>query len=209
MPRSAEALRRPISLLSVILTALLLQHPTARAEDRPAEPKTKTDAACSWVWTEGDGISLWTEACKLPTGSWAVKWKDTIPGFELEANGQPVLTVVHVLKKPADAPLRAVLPSLIKAGLIPDTPDCVLKPAVIKTRPPGTTAFEIRPEGARLKALESTPQDEVPEPPCGDYGWSTHGIRYVLVNPSHPDTVVYVDEGQDGTMIAPETIRLR
>ena len=48
----------------------------------------------------------------------------------------------------------------------------------------------------------------MPEPPCGDYGWSTHGVRYFMTDQRFPGRVVYVDIGQDGTMFDDPTITL-
>ena len=60
----------------------------------------------------------------------------------------------------------------------------------------------------RVAAFEATPEDEVPEPPCGDYGWPTHGVRYFMTDQRFPGRVVYVDIGQDGTMFDDTTITL-
>ncbi|MCE2909975.1 MAG: hypothetical protein O9343_14635 [Burkholderiaceae bacterium] len=42
-----------------------------------------------------------------------------------------------------------------------------------------------------------TASGEIPEPPCGPYGASTHGVRYFAFDPQRPDRIVFVDEGQD------------
>ena len=48
----------------------------------------------------------------------------------------------------------------------------------------------------------------MPEPPCGEYGWSTHGVRYFFTDTRFPDRAVYVNTGQDGTMFDDTTITL-
>ena len=80
-----------------------------------------------------------------------------------------------------------------------------LSPA--QAAPPTQTRYEIRPFGARLRAFQATPADQIPDPPCGAYGWSTHGVRYLLLDQHRPDRVLYLDEGQDGTLIQPATLR--
>lgn len=73
---------------------------------------------------------------------------------------------------------------------------------------PRTIAFfQVQPVGERLQRLKATPRDEVPDPPCGDYGWSTHGVRYFLTDLRAPQWLVYVNEGQDGTLVNPRTLR--
>ncbi len=117
--------------------------------------------------------------------------------------------MVEVFTKAKDAPLSSLLPDLKARGYISDDKECEFQPvggSGVKTDALGRQLFEIYPTGARLAKLEKTPEDEVPEPPCGEYGWSTHGTRTFRVDPARPDAVLYVNEGQDGTMIAPDTI---
>jgi len=51
-----------------------------------------------------------------------------------------------------------------------------------------------------------TPSGDIPEPPCGPYGASTHGVRYFLVDLRQPDRLIFVDEGQDQPMFDPSSI---
>jgi hypothetical protein len=74
--------------------------------------------------------------------------------------------------------------------------------------PDGRRHHEIRPQGRRLAQLLATPADQVPDPPCGEYGASTHGVRYFVTDVRHPTRVLYVNLGQDGTQIAPSSIRI-
>ena len=60
----------------------------------------------------------------------------------------------------------------------------------------------------RLVDNQQTPEDEIPDPPCGDYGWSTHGVRYFITDVAHPDRVIYVDTGEDGLMFDDATVTL-
>ena len=193
-------------LLTLTAAVLALSVP-ALAGERPPQPAAQTDSACQWAWKSGGGVGLWTETCALETGVWTVDWNERETRFDLKLNGDMMTTVVQVFRKPADAPISAILPELKKRGSVPDTAECIFKPAEgASADKAGRALYEIRPTGARLAALEATPGDEVPEPPCGEYGWSTHGVRTFRLDPKHPGFVLYVNEGQDGTMIAPDTI---
>jgi len=116
--------------------------------------------------------------------------------------------VVQWFAKPPEAAVDAILQELRAKGLIPDDDACVFRPAA---RPgPRTQAYhDIRPVGARLTALEATPPDQIPDPPCGEAGWSTHGVRYFITDMRTPDWVLYVNEGQDGTLIDARSITPR
>jgi hypothetical protein len=194
--------------MSLVCTALPVFAAAALAAERPPIPAQKTDPACEWVWTEGKGVALWTESCKLATGHWQVKWDDEVRGFALWVNDERTGTVVQLFTLAEGAGIATLLPELRARKLITDTDDCVFEPAAMWPAPRTMAFFEIKPKGEALKLLEATPPDEVPEPPCGDYGWGTHGTRYFITDIRHPGTVIYADEGQDGMMFDPKTIRL-
>jgi hypothetical protein len=179
----------------------------AWAEVRPAMPTHSTDKyGCEWQWLRGGGIGFWAENCKLATGNWHVDWESALPGFALWHDDDRVATVLQIFRKPPDASIDAVLPELKSRHYVPDVADCQFKPVNIRPAPQTIAFYDIRPEGERLKDFEWAPKDQVPDPPCGEYGWSTHGIRYFISDLRQPELILYVNEGQDGTMIEPGSI---
>lgn len=54
-----------------------------------------------------------------------------------------------------------------------------------------------------------TEQGEVPEPVCGAYGHSTHGVRYFITDLRWPELVIFVDEGQERPLFEPRSISFR
>lgn len=169
-------------------------------------PAPATD--CREVELSVAGLRFQAQDCRLSTGHWRVLAEPTLPGLALWRDGDRQATVLQVFTKPADAPVSTILPALRAGGHIPDDEDCQPVPASpARTAPATQTRYEIRPFGARLRALQATPADQVPDPPCGAYGWSTHGVRYLLLDQRRPDRVLYLDEGQDGTLIRPLTLR--
>jgi hypothetical protein len=177
---------------------------------QPAQPTGSMvdPAKCQWDWKDGGGIGVWTERCTLDTGVWELKFDESLPGFTLTVDGKGGETVLQLFRKPADADISAILPELRRRGYIPDDDLCVFQPAAIRPAPRTIAFFDIQPTGARKEALEATPPDEIPEPPCGDYGWSTHGVRYFMTDIRHPGSVLYLNEGQDGMMFDPKTVTL-
>ena len=165
-------------------------------------------ADCRAVDLSVAGLRLQAQDCQLSTGHWRVLAEPALPGLALWRDGDRQATVLQLFTKPADAPVSAILPALRAGGHIPDDEDCQPVPASPARAAPATqTRYEIRPFGARLRALQATAADQVPDPPCGAYGWSTHGVRYLLLDQRRPDRVLYLDEGQDGTLIQPLTLR--
>lgn len=196
-----------------VLAALLLPA-AAHSAERPPMPTTSAiPGQCVWEWVEFSGLGLWAEKCNA-NGVYQVVARTDPPQFVLMVDGEPVATVVQAFDKPADADISAILPALRSYGYIPDDDECVFAPAseatlmTIGPRPRTFAFYEIVPTGARLAAVEATPADEVPEPQCGDYGSSASGTRFFQTDTRHPGKVVYVDLGQDGTMIDPATITL-
>jgi hypothetical protein len=116
-----------------------------------------------------------------------------------------VLQLFHVAE---GAKIDALLPELRKRGLVADSDDCVFSPAALSPTPRTTAQYEIKPVGETLKRFEATPDDEVPDPPCGDYAWSTHGVRYFQSDLRAPGTVLYFDLGQDGSLFEPGSVTL-
>jgi hypothetical protein len=191
---------RPIGMATAGLFVLAL--PALAQVPQPPQPTHSTDSEqCRWQWWSGalpmgGSIGAWTERCEFATGLWELDYTANLPGFWLTIDGEEEVPVIQVFAKPADADIAAILPELRQRGYIPDDDECVFRPAMDSTlmiagpTPRTQALFEIMPVGSRLAALEATPDDEVPEPPCGEYGWSTHGTRYFVTDTRHPDKVI-------------------
>ena len=193
----------------VALAAFCVLAPPAGALAQPPQPTgSSVPGSCTWEWKTGGGIGIWAERCDLPTGVWEPRFEASLPGFVLTIDGEAEGTILQVFDKPADADISAILPALRAKGYIPDDDECVFESAAVRPAPRTIAFYEIRPVGAGLAAFEATPDDEVPEPPCGEYGWGTHGVRYFLTDTRFPERVVYVNIGQDGTMFDDTTITL-
>lgn len=55
-------------------------------------------------------------------------------------------------------------------------------------------------------AFAPTATGEVPDPVCGIYGASTHGVRYFITDLRWPDRAIFVDEGQERPLFDPTSI---
>jgi hypothetical protein len=199
---------RVLTIAVIAACCLPTSGPSALAQP-PQPSESAVDATkCRWEWRQGGGIGVWAERCTLDTGLWELKFQEDLPGFVLTVDGAAGETVLQLFKKPLDADISAILPALRERGSIPDDDLCLFQPAAIRPAPRTIAFFDIRPTGARKAALDATPQDEVPEPPCGDFGWSTHGLRYFMTDIRHPESVLYLNEGQDGMMFDPTTVTI-
>jgi hypothetical protein len=177
----------------------------ALAEDpgRPPVPGWQTGASCAWEWREGGGFGLWTERCALSTGLWEIAWDEAAGAFVQLVGGAPGgLLVQPFAYDPADPePLRLRL--LAAGGLGADAP-CAFEGAAIRPAPRTVAFLVLMPTVA--DAFAPTEEGDVPDPLCGPYGASTHGVRYLLTDLRWPGVAVFVEEGQERPMFDPASL---
>lgn len=182
----------------------------AQAEaPQPPTPSWQTDARhCAWHWREGGGLGLWTETCHLSTGAWEVTWDEPKSAFVLRHQGQAQALAVQPWPLPGGDGMEGLTRALVAAGALAPEAPCHWQ--TIAHRPaPRTVAFwALVPN--HPQALAATEQGEVPEPACGAYGASTHGVRYFIVDLRWAGMAVFVEEGQERPIFDPTSIvRLR
>ncbi|MFM1988242.1 MAG: hypothetical protein RJA99_1199 [Pseudomonadota bacterium] len=201
------------ALLAPTVAATLAAALPASARTAVAAPPARAPAGlvapgCTWQDLSAGGLRVRAQACPLPTGRWRLEPDGALPGFVLRRDDERIGTVLRVFRLEPGERLASLLPRLRREGLIPDARTCRFVRAQVPPPRPGWAVWEIRPTGERRRAFERTPKDQVPEPPCGEAGWSTHGVRWFAMAPARPDRVVYGDEGQDGSFFDPTTLEL-
>lgn len=200
---------KPTQIWQIVLIVGMTICITVPAASRGTMPAHSTDPEnCEWHWQSAGGIGLWTERCHLESGVWQVEYREYLPGFVLTADGEDQETVIHLFTKPDTEGVDAILPTLREGGFIPDDEDCVFTPVSVRPAPRTLQFYQLMPTGTRLEALETTPADTIPEPPCGDYGWSTHGVRYFLSDIRQPGMIAYINVGQDGLFFDDTTVSM-
>lgn len=173
----------------------------------PPAPFYATDRkSCSWIWRKGKGIALWTEQCKFDTGLWDVIYDEAQDHFALRVDQGEPYPVLRQFREGGGA--AALLPALKQKALVLDDAECVMAKVEDQPTPPGWTAFQVVPTGKRKEAFDSVVQIEVPEPPCGELGYRVDSIGFFMTKEAAPDRVLYVNLGQDGTMIDIASITL-
>lgn len=166
---------------------------------------TAADTACAVEQFRIAELTVRGRSCHFSTGHWHLRVEPDLPGLALWRDNTRIDTVLQLFVRSPGSPAAAILPALRERGHIPPD-DCVLVPAAMGPAPRTVSFLQVRPTGERLRRLEATPRDEIPDPPCGAYGASTHGVRYFIDDLRAPRWVVYINEGQDGTLIDPRSI---
>ena len=85
---------------------------------------------------------------------------------------------------------------------------CVLAPYTEGTAPAGVKRYTFNPDAAYAKELKAAATDEVPEPPCGDWGEMPDGIQYFEVPAGEGRKVLFVRAGQDEPLFDEQTLRV-
>jgi hypothetical protein len=166
----------------------------------PPAPFYATDRkSCKWVWRQGKGIGLWTEQCQFDTGLWDVVYDADRDLFSLRVDAGEHYPVLRQFREAKGA--AALLPALKSSGLVLDDAECVMAQVADQPTPPGWNAWQVVPTGKRKEAFDSVVQVEVPEPPCGELGYRVDLVGFFMAKDAAPGRVLYVNLGQDGTMI--------
>lgn len=180
---------------------------SAPVADAPPAPFYATDRArCQWVWRQGPDVGLWTEQCRFDTGLWGVTYDAEKDRFALRVNSGEPYRVLQAFRNAGGA--AGLLPDLKARGLVLDDKDCVMAKVSDRLAPEGWTAWQVVPTGKKKEAFDKQVQIEIPEPPCGALGFAVDSVGFFMARDSQPDRVLYVNLGQDGTMIDLTTVTL-
>jgi hypothetical protein len=192
----------PVTIRSLCLLACLAAAPALAAEEgRPPVPEWQTDAACTWEWREGGGFGLWTERCALSTGLWEILWDEDAGAFVQVVEGEAFGVLVQPFAMPDRDALRLRL--LEAGGLGADAP-CAFEAAALRPAPKTMTIQVLMPTVEN--AFAPTAEGDVPDPLCGPYGASTHGVRYFVEDLRWPGVAVFVEAGQERPMFEPMSL---
>lgn len=174
-------------------------------EGRPPLPEWSTaPEGCVWRWTEGGGIGLWTESCVFGTGRWEVAWSVAQAAFVQFVDDTPLGVLVQPVALAAGGGIEAVPERLVASGQLAPDMDCVFRQVPLRPTAPGVTLHVLAPADGKIPAV--TEAGDIPEPPCGLWGASTHGVRYAITDARWPELVVLVEEGQERPMFEPRSI---
>jgi hypothetical protein len=190
-------------LASVTMSAM------ARA-DEPAPSRPPIDK-CVWekLTDKTIGLAAWVQRCdfgfrqihfEFVGNALAIKYSDG-------GDADP-LVEVFVVKSGETA--EAALQRLFLEKTDKDVgARCVLAPYVEGAVPTGVKRYTFSPDAAYAKELKVLANpDEVPEPPCGDWGEMPDGIQYFEVPAGEGRKVLFVRIGQDEPLFDEQTLRV-
>ena len=175
----------------------------------PSRPPVK---GCAWrKLSDGKlGLEAWVQRCDfgfrkidllVAKGSLAVRYSDG-------GGPDPVVDVLDL--QPGEAPEAGI--RRIFAARTPKevSARCVLAPYRGDPPPAGVRRFTFLPDAAYRRELDAKADpNEVPEPPCGEWGDAPDGIQYFEAQPAKDiRKVLFVRVGQDEPLFDEKTLKI-
>lgn len=197
------------SLIFAVPLLFATSSPAATAKGGPSRPAEKN---CAWerVSDARIGLEAWVQRCDFGSRKIDFLFVGSSLAIRYSDGGAPD-PLVDVLDLLGDETPEAGVKRLFAAK----TPNavasrCVLRPFRGGKTPTGVHRYTFVPDAAYSKELaKKADPDEVPEPPCGDWGDAPDGIQYFEAQPaSGARRVLFVRVGQDQPLFDEQTLKL-
>jgi hypothetical protein len=197
-------------LLYIGAVLLLLASPAWANKDAPSRAPVE---GCQWEkLTNADvGLDAWVQRCDFGFRKIDLFWKGSAIMIRYSDSGEPS-ELVEVFDLEAGESIEAGIKRIFAAHTDDKAlvKQCVLAPYTAEKPPTGVKRYTFVPNAALKKRLaaKADPND-VPDPPCGDWGDAPDGIQYFEAQPaSGARKVLFVRVGQDEPLFDEKTLRL-
>jgi hypothetical protein len=198
-------------LVVAVLIGACAVLPSTRAT--AIEPSRPASDKCTWETLADANVGLDARVQRCDYGFRKIDFVFDHGALAQRFDGGAPEPVVDVLDLEAGETPEAGLRRLFaeRSGKA-DAARCVLKPYKYeKPSPNGASRYAFMPDAkyARQLAAQQSP-DEVPEPPCGEFGDAPDGIQYFEVQPASASArrVLFVRIGQDEPLFDEQTLRI-
>jgi len=181
------------------LLLLILFPFSALAAIAPSRPP---DKGCAWEKFSDIGLEAWVERCDYHGRKidFVAQGKSLAIRYSDGGKPEPVIDVIDRLPgESAEAAVTRIFDAHSDKQLVKK---CVARPfrGMKARKDVQRYTFVLK----NPKAAKKTPDGDMPEPPCGDWGDSPDGIQYFEV---HPTKIFFVRVGQDIPLFDEQTLR--
>lgn len=178
--------------------------------DEPAPSRPAIDK-CVWerLADKTVGLAAWVQRCDFGFRQIHFEFAGNALAIKYSDGGaaDPLVEVFDIKSgETAEAALQRLFMEKTDKAV---SARCVLAPYMEGTVPAGVKRYTFSPDAAyatELKALANP--DEVPDPPCGDWGEMPDGIQYFEVPAGGTRKVLFVRLGQDEPLFDEQTLRV-
>jgi hypothetical protein len=199
-----------IAILAVFQPAIA--QPAATHDSKPSRAAEK---GCSWErFSDAKlGLDAWVQRCDYDKRKIDFVVRDhslALRTSDSTGAPDPVIDVLDLL--PAETPEHGIQRLFAARTDKRIAAQCVLTPYHGEGKiPAGVKRYTFVPNAEFAKALKAKADpNDVPEPPCGDWGDAPDGTQYFEAQPaSHSAKVLFVRVGQDEPLFDEATLRLR
>ncbi|MCA0031665.1 hypothetical protein [Mesorhizobium sp. B263B2A] len=191
---------------SATLSAVTL----AAVADEPA-PSRPPIEKCVWerLADKTIGLAAWAQRCDFGFRQIHFEFAGNALAIKYSDGGaaDPLVELFDI--KPGETAEAALQRLFLEKTDKAVSDRCVLMPYTEVAVPAGLKRYTFSPNAAYAKELEAlTNPDEVPEPPCGDWGEMPDGIQYFEVPAGEGMKVLFVRAGQDEPLFDEQTLRM-
>lgn len=181
----------------------------ARA-DEPAPSRPPIDK-CVWekLTDKTVGLAAWVQRCdfgfrqihfEFVGNALAIKYSDG-------GDADPLVELYDI--RPGETAEAALQRLFLEKTDKAVSARCVLMPYTEGTMPAGVKRYTFSPDAAYAKELKAKADpNEVPDPPCGDWGEMPDGIQYFEVPAGETQKLLFVRIGQDQPLFDEQTLQV-
>ncbi|ESY83020.1 hypothetical protein X740_03515 [Mesorhizobium sp. LNHC221B00] len=178
--------------------------------DEPAPSRPPIDK-CVWekLADKTIGLAAWAQRCDFGFRQIHFEFVGNALAIKYSDGGaaDPLVELFDI--KPGETAEAALQRLLLEKADKTVSDRCVLTPYTEGSVPAGVKRYTFSPVAAYAKELKAlTNPDEVPEPPCGDWGEMPDGIQYFEVPAGEGQKVLFVRVGQDEPLFDEQTLRV-
>jgi hypothetical protein len=170
------------------------------------------EKGCTWSTFEDAKLGLGARVQVCDLGFRKIGWvveKSALA--ERDSDAAAPEPIVDVLDLQPGETVEAGIARIAKAHApAAEAARCVVRPYETGKSPAGVARYAFVPDARYEKELAAkNDPDQVPDPPCGDWGDAPDGIQYFEAHPKSPvRRVLFVRIGQDEPLFDPDTLEL-
>lgn len=201
------------AMRSIVWTCALFASVTVSAGARAEEPVPSRQPIDKCVWEKLTdktiGLVAWAQRCDSGFRQIHFEFVGNALAIKYSDGGAPDPLVEVLDIQPGETAEAAMRRLFLEKTDKAVSARCVLAPYTEGTVPAGVKRYTFSPDAAYAKELKAQADpDEVPEPPCGDWGEMPDGIQYFEVPAGEGHKLLFVRVGQDEPLFDEQTLRV-
>jgi hypothetical protein len=199
---------RSISWVCALFASVMVSAVVRADESAPSRPPIDK---CSWerLADKTIGLSAWVQRCDFGFRQIHFEFAGNALAIKYSDGGaaDPLVELFDI--KPGETAEAALRRLFLQKTDKAVSARCVLAPHTEGTVPASVKRYTFSPDAAYAKELKALADpNEVPDPPCGDWGEMPDGIQYFEVPSGGVHKLLFVRIGQDEPLFDEQTLQV-